>query len=395
MDKKTKRLFSISCMAIVVLSIFMIAAPAMADDRCPTKPDLTIIKKSEALDGDALSVTYTIKNIGDGSAGESTTCIYADGDLLTTDPVGALAAGESHTSTVTIDQFDCPCGTTVTINVCADNYDDVDESNEENNCLENKFKCPPCPCKEPDLTIIKKSEALDGDALSVKYTIKNIGDGDAGASTTCIYADGVEIATDPVGALKAGKSYTRTVTIDPFDCTCGKTIVINVCADNYDDVDESDENNNCLENKFKCPPCPCKEPDLTIIEKSEAWVSLDDTTYTITYTVKNNGDWDAAASTTTITINGVEVATDSVPELASGESYSSTLGPFTIQGHCDTIVVCADGGDKVDESNEGNNCRRNMLCPSGDVPALTPFGAAILIGSLSLFAVASMRRRDE
>ena len=230
------------------------------------------------------------------------------------------------------------------------------------------------------------------------YTIKNIGDGDAGASTTCIYADGALLTTDPVGALAAGKSYTRTVTIDPFDCPCGKTIVINVCADNYDDVDESDENNNCLENNLKCPPCPCKEPDLTIIEKSEAWVSFDDTTYTITYTVKNNGDGDAAASTTTITINGVEVATDSVPELASGESYSNTLGPFTIQGHCDTIVVCADGGDKVDESNEGNNCRRNMLCQpvtSGDVPALTPFGAAILIGSLSLFAVASMRRRDE
>ncbi|MCK5108377.1 MAG: hypothetical protein KAR25_01670, partial [Methanosarcinales archaeon] len=64
MDKKTKRLFSISCMAIVVLSILM-TAPAMADDsRCPTKPNLTIIEKSEALDGDALSVTYTIKNIG-------------------------------------------------------------------------------------------------------------------------------------------------------------------------------------------------------------------------------------------------------------------------------------------------------------------------------------------
>ncbi|MEA1866078.1 MAG: CARDB domain-containing protein, partial [Euryarchaeota archaeon] len=89
MDDKTKRLFSISCMAIVTLSILMMAAPAMADDRCP-KPDLTIIEKSEELDGDTLSVTYTIKNIGKVAACASTTCIYADGALLTTDTVGAL-----------------------------------------------------------------------------------------------------------------------------------------------------------------------------------------------------------------------------------------------------------------------------------------------------------------
>ncbi|MEA1865989.1 MAG: CARDB domain-containing protein [Euryarchaeota archaeon] len=94
------------------------------------------------------------------------------------------------------------------------------------------------------------------------------------------------------------------------------------------------------------------------------------------------------------------VATDPVPGLASGESYSNTLGPFTMQRYCDTIEVCADSGDAVAESNEGNNCRRNTFCRPGpltsaDVPALTPFGAAILIGSLSIFAALTMRRRDE
>ncbi len=128
--------------------------------------------------------------------------------------------------------------------------------------------------------------------------------------------------------------------------------------------------------------------------------SNDDTTYTITYTVKNNGDGSAAASTTAIMINGVEVTTDPVPELASCESYSNTLGQFTIQGYCDTIEVCSDSGDAVAESNEGNNCKINTFCRPGpltsaDVPALTPFGAAILIGSLSIFAALTMRRRDE
>lgn len=128
--------------------------------------------------------------------------------------------------------------------------------------------------------------------------------------------------------------------------------------------------------------------------------SNDGKAYTITYTVKNNGDENAAASTTAILINGVEVATDSVPELASGESHSNTLGPFTLQGYCDTIAVCADSKDKVSESNEGNNCKGTTFCRPGpltsaEVPALTPFGAAMLIGSLSIFAVLNMRRRDE
>jgi len=97
-------------------------------------------------------------------------------------------------------------------------------------------------------------------------------------------------------------------------------------------------------------------------------------------------------------INGVEVATDPVPELASGESYSNTLGPFTMQGYCDTIEVCADSGDAVAESNEGNNCKINTFCRPGpltsaEVPALTPFGAAILIGSLSIFAALTIGKK--
>ena len=34
---------------------------------------------------------------------------------------------------------------TVTIRVCADKDDAVDERDETNNCRENEFKCPPCP----------------------------------------------------------------------------------------------------------------------------------------------------------------------------------------------------------------------------------------------------------
>jgi hypothetical protein len=161
------------------------------------EPDLTITAKSETFDGSTLEVTYTVANNGGGNAGASTTCIYyADGTQIATDPVVALAAGATHEGTVVINPFDCPCGTTVTIEVCADNEDVVDESDETNNCLENTFDCPSCP-GEPDLVVTAKSETLVGSAFTVTYTVENNGGGNAGASTTCIYyADGTQIATD-------------------------------------------------------------------------------------------------------------------------------------------------------------------------------------------------------
>ena len=108
---------------------------------CP-KPDLVISEKYETADDGTFSVTYNVTNIGGGDAEASTTSITTTAGGSATDPVPALAAGESYTSTVA--GFECPCGTTVTVTVCADSASVVDESNEDNNCLENDHVCPPC-----------------------------------------------------------------------------------------------------------------------------------------------------------------------------------------------------------------------------------------------------------
>ncbi|CAD6493704.1 MAG: Outer membrane protein assembly factor BamB [Candidatus Argoarchaeum ethanivorans] len=102
-------------------------------------------------------------------------------------------------------------------------------------------------------------------------------------------------------------------------------------------------------------------PDLTVTEKSEEWVSLTDGTYNVTYTIENIGNSGADASTTAIEIDGTEVATNPVPALAIGESHTSTLGPFMLSGENDTIRVCADSGEIINELNETNNCLENVL----------------------------------
>jgi hypothetical protein len=129
-------------------------------------------------------------------------------------------------------------------------------------------------------------------------------------------------------------------------------------------VDESNETNNCLNNTFDCPPC--LKPDLEIINKSEDWVDQLNKTYNITYTVANNGDAAAGASTTSIKIDGVEAATDAVPALSPCESHTATFGPFTMSGDDDMINVCADRDNVVDESDETNNCLENTFTVEGE-----------------------------
>lgn len=102
-------------------------------------------------------------------------------------------------------------------------------------------------------------------------------------------------------------------------------------------------------------------PDLNITDKSEEWVCLEAKTYNITYTVKNIGDKEAGASTTSIKIDGTEKTPDAVLELAPGASHTATLGPFTMSGDSDTIRVCADKDNAVSESDETNNCMENVF----------------------------------
>ena len=110
----------------------------------------------------------------------------------------------------------------------------------------------PGPTPEyPDLVITNKSEALEDGTFTVTYTVANVGDGDAGASNTTLFIDGVPVMEDPVPVLAAGASHTATV--GPFDCPCGATTLnITVCADNENVVEECNEENNCLSNELEC-----------------------------------------------------------------------------------------------------------------------------------------------
>jgi hypothetical protein len=109
-----------------------------------------------------------------------------------------------------------------------------------------------------------------------------------------------------------------------------------------------------------------EKPDLVITDKWMCWPD----TCTICYNVTNIGDGPApACHSTTLYVDGVEVAHDHVPvDLAPGESYTGCFDDYTwtYTPPSDNITVCADNTETLDELDEDNNCLTNIwMC--GDV----------------------------
>ncbi|MCK4458492.1 MAG: PQQ-binding-like beta-propeller repeat protein, partial [Methanosarcinales archaeon] len=161
----------------------------------------------------------------------------------------------------------------------------------------------------------------------------------------------------------AGSNYYLTLT-DSTHITAGDTIRINASDGSASNETDHPVTASEIETGGFVQDMTIESgelPDLTVTGKSEEWISLADATYNVTCTVANIGTAGADASTTAIEINGTVVATDPVPALAIGESHTSTLGPFTLSGENDTIRVCADSGEIINEHNETNNCLENVL----------------------------------
>ena len=112
-----------------------------------------------------------------------------------------------------------------------------------------------------DLVITKKSESwavMEDKTYNILYTVTNTGSGDAGASTTSVTIDGVHAATGVVPVLSSVESHTAK--LGPFTMT-GDNDMIKVCADRDNIISESNEENNCKENKFESPvPVPVFTP---------------------------------------------------------------------------------------------------------------------------------------
>ena len=251
------------------------------------KPDLVVssISSSDTTPdpGQSVTVTATVKNQGSANAGSSTAKIYLSTNTIISSSdtylgyisVGSLSAGQSKTysTTVTIPSS-VTTGSTYYLGVIADANSVVVESDENNN--DDRYTAitigsstptqtwtptwTPTPTQtqyQPDLAISSLScsptNPEAGKGVTVRMTINNWGNGNAGASTAKIYLSTNSLISSSDIFLKSfsviplspnGFSTSMMDVTIPSSVSSGGTYYLGVIADANSQVAESNENNN-------------------------------------------------------------------------------------------------------------------------------------------------------
>ncbi|KAF5436918.1 Serine protease, subtilase family [Candidatus Methanophagaceae archaeon] len=314
-------------------------------------PDLIIQDISWSPDnpeqGDTITFTVTIKNIGEFTADQSTVKYYINNQYHDFDNIPSLSHDATSTQTFT---WTASSGGFVHVKAVADADNNVQEYDKFNNVGMESLHVG----GNPDLIIqaltLAPTKPKKGDSVTFTVTIKNQGDADAESSHVrlCIRSIEVDPASASVGPIAAGSTVRKTFTWTAD--SCAKTAV-SVIVDADKELEESREDNNYLLETIyvKCPDLEIT--DISWSPKGDDLHAGDDVT--ISYKIKNKGDVDAEDFKTSILI-------DSLPFRAFTQSLSAnteTTEECTWKAVKGThrIKVEADAQKEVDESDETNN----------------------------------------
>ena len=383
----------------------------------PSTPDLTVgspsVTNSSPETGGSFTLSATVSNDGDGAAATTTLRYYRSTDAtitssdteVGTDAVGVLSA--SGTSAESIGLTAPASAGRYYYGACVDAVSG--ESSTTNNCsssVQVDVTAPP-PQTSPDLTVGSPSVNDDspetGGSFTLSATVSNSGDGASPATTLRYYrstdatissAD-TQVGTDAVGTLAASGTSAESISLTA-PASAG-TYYFGACVDAVSG--ESSTTNNCsssVQVDVTAPP-PQTSPDLTVGSPS-----VDDSSpetggsFTLSATVTNSGDAEAAATTlryyrstdVTITTSDTEVGTDAVGVLsASGTSAESI--DLTASATAGTYYYGACVDAATGESSTTNNCSGSVtLVVQGAQPDLTvnlsitpPVGGIFHVGS--------------
>lgn len=116
----------------------------------------------------------------------------------------------------------------------------------------------------PDLVVtdIQFSSREDGSIVQATAIIENIGDSDAAAFEFRVYLDGVKTCWHTVsGGLPSGQTFVTEGPYGPCEYFASKDVdTVMVCVDTQDQIEESDETNNCY--KEASPGHECLRGDV-------------------------------------------------------------------------------------------------------------------------------------
>ena len=236
-----------------------VARPDLVETTATTNPPAPV-----RAPGTTFTVSDTVRNAGPAPSGPSTTRYYLSDTTVELAPaivrltgsraVPALAAGASHSGTVTVT---IPAATALSTHVlyaCADDLGVVAEIDDENNCIESSTVTVTRPDLVESTVSAPPATKARGTGFPVTDAVQNVGAVASGASATRYYLslDAVKSTGDAllngsrtVPGLAAGASHSGTVTVTIPAAMPLNTYFLLACADAPNTVVETDETNNC------------------------------------------------------------------------------------------------------------------------------------------------------
>ena len=359
-------------------------------------PDLVVASPTVSDNGPAAGTTFilsvTVSNAGDGTAPSAMMRYYRSSDSTITtsdtpagtDEVAELGVSGSGSKSVELTAPSTPG--TYYYGACVDAV--ADETDTTNNCSSSVEVSVPEPELqsegEPDLSIPALSAATSpggtytNDSFTLSATVRNDGDGESAATTLRYYRSSdatittadTEVGTDAVAGLAASASGSESVELTA-PSTPG-TYYYGACVDTV--TEESDTTNNCSTSRQIDVLDPQRPPDLVV---GSPTVSDDGPvageTFTLSATVRNDGDGDSAATTlryyrstdATITTSDTEVATDEVARLAASASSAESI-QLTAPSDAGAYYYGACVDAVAEESDTTNNCSASVQVTVSD-----------------------------
>jgi uncharacterized repeat protein (TIGR01451 family) len=331
------------------------------------KPNLVIrdtdisASPSPAIDGDTVTMTVRISNIGAAGAAASTLAISvgaASGRQLTTKSIAAIAAGASLTTTATFVATNLSGNQTIAAiaNATANVVELRSDDNTAKTSLTVKGK-PDLQIYQTDLVTIPAKLQPDQPG-TISVTLRNNGEGDATnvaykitdtvgsvvttlsqATVDSIAAGGTRVVQLPV-ALATG-SHTITVTLDPALA-----------------IPETNENNNTASKSFAVSPVA--NIDLVVVAGSviaNPPIGTAGQTVTISGTITNTGNTPATANVYFF---------DGIPGQGGGYFKVLPVGVepqgsvdvstnYVVGPNSNVLYIVVDADHKVAEIDESNN----------------------------------------
>ena len=372
------------------------------------KPDLEILSIETLVGGvgntyplESFQVEASVLNDGDGPSEATTLRIYRSADTTVdasdtevgTAPVAGLAASE-HAATAIRVRSPLTSGTYY-YGACVDAV--AGESDTSNNCSSAARVTVAEPGRPPDLVVVSPSISDStpnaGAEFTLSATVRNRGEGPAAATTLRYYlssSDRIstgdhEVGMAAVAGLTAGGESRQSATLAaPTEV---RTYYYGACVDTV--PRESEPYNNCS----PAVPLVPRRPDLVVRSPSISKTELDTgEEFTLSATVHNQGDGDAAATTlryylarrfhTTYVDNevGAVAVAELVPAGSSEKSLTRTAPTDPRAAHF--YRACVDAPPH--ETDKRNNCtawvRYYLSNPQGR-PNLVPVAYLPSVGN--------------